>query len=167
MIFETERLKVYNAKKEDIDIIIDIENHKDNRDYLWQGSYKEHLNEINDKSHILAIVKKEKDLIGYFLAKIYRKSDVFELRRIAITEKRKGYGKELIKAIIKYAFEELFINRFWLDVYHDHLVGIRLYESLGMQKDGVLRQNYKEERGYMDQIIYSILRSEYERGLNV
>ena len=30
-----------------------------------------------------------------------------------------------------------------------------------MHRDGVLRQNYKSERGYLDQIIYSMLRSEY------
>lgn len=40
-------------------------------------------------------------------------------------------------------------------------VGIILYEKLGMHRDGVLRQNYKAERGYLDQIIYSLLRSEY------
>lgn len=38
---------------------------------------------------------------------------------------------------------------------------LEIYESLGMHKDGVLRQNYKAERGYLDQIIYSMLRSEY------
>ena len=55
-------------------------------------------------------------------------------------------------------------NRLWLDVYPDNAVGINLYESLGMHKDGILRQNYKAERGYLDQIIYSILRSEYMMG---
>ena len=28
-------------------------------------------------------------------------------------------------------------------------------------RDGILRQNYLAERGYLDQIIYSLLRSEY------
>ena len=65
-------------------------------------------------------------------------------------------------ALLRFAFEEMETNRFWLDVYPDNLVGIKLYESLGMHRDGVLRQNYKAERGYLDQIIYSMLRSEYE-----
>ena len=30
-----------------------------------------------------------------------------------------------------------------------------------MHQDGVLRQNYLSDRGYLDQIIYSLLRSEY------
>ncbi len=31
-----------------------------------------------------------------------------------------------------------------------------------MHRDGVLRQNYLSDRGYLDQIIYSMLKSEYE-----
>ena len=68
-----------------------------------------------------------------------------------------------MEGLVKYAFEETETNRLWLDVYPDNISGINLYESLGMRKDGVLRQNYKAERGYLDQIIYSMLRSEYER----
>ena len=64
--------------------------------------------------------------------------------------------------MIEYAFEETQTNRLWLDVYPDNPAGIHLYESLGMHRDGVLRQNYKAERGYLDQIIYSLLREEYE-----
>ena len=73
----------------------------------------------------------------------------------------KGYGKEAMKALLKEAFENMNINRFWLDVYPDNVIGIKLYESLGMHRDGILRQNYKAERGYLDQIIYSMLKSEY------
>ena len=59
------------------------------------------------------------------------------------------------------SFTQLDTHRLWLDVYPDNLRGIRLYESLGMHQDGVLRQNYLSDRGYLDQIIYSLLRSEY------
>ena len=93
------------------------------------------------------------------------KSHIFEIRRIAITDKGKGYGRELMIALIRYAFEETETNRLWLDVYPDNFGGIHLYDSLGMHKDGVLRQNYLSERGYLDQIIYSLLRSEYEEWL--
>ena len=66
-----------------------------------------------------------------------------------------------MEALMKYAFETLKFNRFWLDVYPDNAVGIKLYESLGLHRDGVLRQNFKSERGYLDQIIYSMLKEEY------
>ena len=107
--------------------------------------------------------KKAGDIVGYALVRLDFKSNIFELRRIAIDVKGIGYGRESMNALLAYAFEETDTNRFWLDVYPDNTIGIALYESLGMHKDGVLRQNYKAERGYLDQIIYSTLRSEYEK----
>lgn len=99
--------------------------------------------------------------MGYALVRLDKKSEIFELRRIAITEKGKGYGREAMEALLKEAFENMNINRFWLDVYPDNVIGIKLYEGMGMHRDGVLRQNYKAERGYLDQIIYSMLKEEY------
>ena len=205
-MIETRRMWLIDAAVDDIDEIIALEEHKDNRDYLWIGTREEHQSEIEDPKHILLIFKKKpletagqpggtaaqpgraegrpaaqdaaggdaKDApaeaairaaqtVGYALIRLDPKSEIFELRRIAIAEKNKGYGREAMEALFKFAFEELGTNRFWLDAYPDNVVGIRLYESLGMHRDGVLRQNYKAERGYLDQIIFSMLKSEYFR----
>ena len=136
-LIRTNRLEIYESADQDVDIIIEIESHPENRDFLWIGTPEEHRDEIRDPNHLLLL---------------FRDND---------TETGKGYGRESMEGLIKYAFEETETNRLWLDVYPDNPVGIRLYESLGMHKDGVLRQNYKAERGYLDQIIYSMLRSEY------
>jgi RimJ/RimL family protein N-acetyltransferase len=151
------------AVESEIDTIIELERHKDNRNFLWIGTFEEHQAEIQDKNHLLLVFKRKEDLviIGYALIRLDYKSEIFELRRIAISEKGKGYGKETMLALLKYAFEEKDTNRFWLDVYPDNIIGIKLYESLGMHCDGVLRQNYKSARGYLDQIIYSMLKNEY------
>lgn len=162
LILKTEKINVFEATENDINFIISMENDLENRSFIWQGTYEEHLNEINDKNHFLWIFKNiDGKRIGYSLSKIDIKSEVFELRRIAIGEKSKGYGREALGLIVKYAFEECKVNRFWLDVYPDNVVGINLYESFGMHRDGVLRQSYKSERGYLDQIIYSLLKNEY------
>lgn len=162
-MINTERLQIIEAVENDLETIMEIESHKDNRDFIWIGTYEEHKAEIEDRNHLLWVfkTKNEHKIIGYALARIDWKSDVFELRRIAITDKGIGYGKEVMKAIILFAFMQLNMNRFWLDVYPDNFVGIKLYEGLGMHRDGILRQNYKSSRGYLDQIIYSLLRSEY------
>lgn len=166
ILMESLRLNIVEAEEEDIDAIIWIESQKDNRDFIWIGTEEQHRSEIADPNHLLLLFQAKEDgrIAGYALARIDYKSEVFELRRIAITEKGMGFGRESMKAIIKFAFEELHTNRFWLDVYPDNLIGIRLYESLGMHLDGVLRQNYKAERGYLDQIIYSMLKAEYFKG---
>lgn len=163
-MIESKRLKIIPAEKEDIETIIAIENHPDNRDFIWQGTYEDHLKEILDPDHLLLkfVEMTGENIIGYALIHLNLSSNIFELRRIAITEKGQGYGREAMEAIISYAFDKTRTNRLWLDVYPDNTVGIKLYESLGFVREGVLRQNYKSARGYLDQIIYSILREEYE-----
>ena len=159
----SQRLLIEDADESDINFIIEMEEHPDNRDFIWQGTYDEHLSEINDTKHLLLVIRRLEDSvpIGYSLSRIDFKSEVYELRRLVIAEKGKGYGREAMSAHLKYAFEVLKVNRFWLDVFPDNVIGIKLYESSKMHRDGVLRQNYKSDRGYLDQIVYSILKSEY------
>lgn len=164
---ETANLKLVEAREEDIKDIMEMEEHADNRNFIWQGTYEQHLNEIMDKDYLLLIFKRKEDnqTIGFALNYLDHKSEKLELRRIAVTVKGRGYGREALDALIKYTFEDLNFNKFWLDVYPDNAVGIRLYESVGLHRDGVLRQNYKSERGFLDQIVYSMLKSEY-KGIN-
>ena len=162
-MIETKRLYIVDAREADIETIIELEKNKDNRDFVWKGTYEEHKAEIEDKNHLLFVFreKRENVIVGFALIHLDFESEIFELRRIVISHKGIGYGKEVMVALLKYAFEEMNINRFWLDVYPDNIIGIKLYEGLGMLREGVLRQNYKSERGYLDQIIYSMLRIEY------
>lgn len=166
MLFETERLIVREAENADIPRIIYLEEHPDNRNYLWIGTVSEHKAEILDPNHILCVFEEKNtgEIIGYALIRLDFHSNIFELRRIAIDRKGEGFGRESMVGIIKYAFEQTETNRFWLDVYPDNIIGIKLYDSLGMHRDGILRANYLSERSYLDQIIYSVLRAEYEGG---
>ena len=164
-MIETKRLYIIEATEVDIETIIELESHKDNRDYIWTGTYEEHKAETSDKNYLLFVFKRKEDnlIVGFALIKLDFKSQVVELRRIAVSHKGIGYGKEVMNSLLKYAFEERHINRFWLDVYPDNVIGIKLYEGLGMHRDGILRQSYKSERGYLDQIIYSMLKNEYSQ----
>ncbi len=165
-LFETGRMRFVEAAQADIPFILAMEQAPDNRNFIWQGTAEQHQNEIADPNHLLVVfIEKESgSRVGYALVGLDPKSDVFELRRIAIEQKGRGLGREAMLGFLRYAFEERCANRFWLDVYPDNAVGIRLYESLGMHRDGVLRQSYKSERGYLDQIVYSVLRGEYFSG---
>ncbi|PID80413.1 MAG: hypothetical protein CSB19_00135 [Clostridiales bacterium] len=162
-MIDSDRLVIRAATESDIAMIMALEQHPANSNYVWQGTVQQHRAEIADDDYFLWVfqLKDGARAVGYALSKIDRKSDVFELRRIVIDEKGQGYGEEALRAIIAHAFEVLNVNRFWLDVYPDNHVAIKLYQKLNMQRDGVLRQSYKSPTGYRDQIIYSLLKSEY------
>ena len=168
MVLETERLAIVEAVEADIEWIISQERDEENSRFVWIGTHEEHRAEIADPGHLLLVFRRRggDEKIGYALVHLDFKSERFELRRIVIALMNRGYGRESLEALMKYAFETLRFNRFWLDVYPDNTVGIKLYERLGFHRDGVLRQNYKSERGYLDQIIYSMLKEEYFHSLS-
>ena len=91
-MIETRRLIISEAGYSDISAVIELESHEDNRDYLWIGTEEEHRSEIEDPEHLLLMFRKKEDrkTIGYALVRLNRKSEIFELRRIAISDKRKG-----------------------------------------------------------------------------
>ena len=164
-MIQTQRLNIRNATPGDIDDIIALESHAENRDFLWIGTREEHLDEIGDPNHLLLVftAKDGPAPVGYALIRLNPGSRWFELRRIAIAVKGRGYGKEAMLALLEHAFVALDMNKVWLDVYPHNTIGIRLYEGLGMHRDGVLRENYfSSTHGFLDQIIYSMLRREYE-----
>ncbi|QZY55814.1 hypothetical protein [Crassaminicella profunda] len=53
VLITTERLNICLAQEEDIPIIMQIENDKENKSFIWQGCYEEHLDEINSNDSIL------------------------------------------------------------------------------------------------------------------
>lgn len=164
-MIETDRLVMKKAAIEEINLIREIESDPENP-WITLGSYEEHKFEIEDAAHMLLVFKDRKGagdkVKGFALLYFDNDNDIFEIRRIAVTEKGAGLGEEAMRGIINYAYENTSANRLWLDVYTPNKKGIKLYEKLGMKREGILRANKKDERGYLDQIIYSLLRSEWE-----
>lgn len=163
-LFTGRGIEVRDAVEGDISYIMNLESEDSNKQFVFQGTYEEHRKEIELDEYLLGIIC-EKDTykkLGYILCHIDNKSKVFELRRIVVEEKSRGIGRETLENLIKYAFEILKLNRFWLDVYSNHTRGIKLYEDLGLVCEGVLRQSYRTDSGYVDQKIYSILSKEYK-----
>lgn len=84
--------------------------------------------------------------------------------RISMNEVKytsKGYGTEAIKLIIDYVFFDLKLNRLQLEVFSHNVRGIRAYEKVGFIKEGVLREALYYEGKYSDEIIMSIVRSDF------
>lgn len=162
-MFETKSLAFASAVDADIESIMRIENDPENRNFVWQGTREEHQAEILDPEIYLLVARKKgsEPIVGHVLLHVDNHSEVLEFRRMAITEKGRGYGWETCSGVLRFAFETLRMNRVWLDVYPDNAVGISLYEKLGMHLDGELRQSYKSERGFLNQRVYSMLKSEY------
>ncbi len=87
-----------------------------------------------------------------------------ELWRIYIgelSERGRGYGRQTMEAIMGYAFNDLELERFYLDHYTGNPAS-ELYLSLGFKYEGVLRKNCRKNGVLYDVHLMSILREEYE-----
>ena len=73
-----------------------------------------------------------------------------------------GYGREVARRMLEYAFEELNLNRVELRVNAANPAGIKAYEAAGFVREGTLRQAGWVEGRYEDMLVMSVLREEWQ-----
>lgn len=78
----------------------------------------------------------------------------------------RGYGTEAVRAMLRYAFGELGMNRVELETYSFNPRAQRCYEKAGFRREGVRRQALFRDGRFHDVIIMGILREEFEEGGN-
>lgn len=73
----------------------------------------------------------------------------------------KGYGKEAIKLLLEYGFNNLNLNNIMLNVYSFNKRAIKVYESLGFKKFGIRHKSHYFKGQFYDEIQMEILKDEY------
>ncbi|MCC3603264.1 MAG: GNAT family N-acetyltransferase [Microcoleus sp. PH2017_29_MFU_D_A] len=74
---------------------------------------------------------------------------------------REGYMSEAVNAIIEFGFREMLLNRIVGRCEVNNIASVRVMEKVGMQLEGILRQQLFVKGRYWDLKIYSILREEF------
>ncbi len=74
----------------------------------------------------------------------------------------RGYGREAMMLVLKFAFHELNLHRLQLTVFSYNTSAIHLYESLGFVREGVQREALHREGERYDMLLYGILAREWE-----
>lgn len=127
---KTDKIIVRKTELENLEKILGFE--KDNSIFVLKYSKEEHKEIINKEYHLSIFEKKSESLIGFII--LVGKSNLnktIEFRRIVISKKGLGYGKEALKLIKHICFNELGAKEIWLDVFQDNVRAIKLYESQG------------------------------------
>ena len=73
----------------------------------------------------------------------------------------KGYGTDVMKVILRYAFTEVNLRRVTLNVFEYNVRAIRSYEKTGFRHEGRMRQVLKREGQRWDMLFMGILREEW------
>jgi len=85
--------------------------------------------------------KKSNETAGFIIIIKDKKNNNLELKRIVITKKGNGYGKESMLGLFDYVFNTLKLNDIWLYVLTNNKFGISLYESVGMKTDNIIKES--------------------------
>jgi RimJ/RimL family protein N-acetyltransferase len=113
-----------------------------------------------------AIETKEGHHIGNInLAKAVPEEQKCELG-IMIGEKTywsQGYGTDALRTLIRFAFDEMNMNRVELGVYDFNERGQAAYRKAGFVEEGRRREALYTEAAYHDIVVMSVLRDEWQR----
>ncbi len=127
----------------------------------WIKTHRESYE--SERLGVFAITKVEsEELIGAVGLMINRGHDSAELGYwVGKPFWNQGYCTEASRALLRWGFEELNLNRIQARHFVRNPSSGRVMEKLGMKKEGILRQFFKKWGRFEDTALYSILRFEY------
>lgn len=118
---------------------------------------------IESENIHLAIVESDDEYLGTIsLKNIDYKNNNAEY---AISLRKRAIGKNVAflatKLILEYAFDELKLEKVYLNVYSKNMRAIKFYEKFGFIYEGEFRNHIQKDGIYENLKWYSILRSDY------
>lgn len=148
----------------DLPYVRAAEEDAENSRFIAVWSEEQHLGALKDPdiAHLLVVSCESEQPVGFvIMAGLQNEHQSVECKRIVITEKGKGYGRATMRAVKRFAFDELSAHRLWLDVKEHNVRARALYEKEGFRYEGTLRECKRESEGFSSLIIMSILGHEY------
>jgi RimJ/RimL family protein N-acetyltransferase len=127
----------------------------------WEGRLQRH----ND--HIFAIEAEDGTHIGNIGLHDIQRENRRAVLGIVIGEKSywgRGYGTDAIRAMLRWVFGYLNLNRVTLNVFSYNRRAIRCYRKCGFRHEGTMRQAHYVDGQYVDEWIMGILRDEFLAG---
>ena len=116
--------------------------------------------------YVFGVALKQQDRLigvtGLHQVNAVNRSAVFGINVGDTAFQGRGYGREATELVLKYAFEELNLNRVELAVYADNWRAIRMYQKVGFVQEGCARQARYNNGRYQDEYRFAILRSEWD-----
>lgn len=122
-------------------------------------------NQVQNKNNIRYIIEVENNKIGLVtITNIDWKNRkaCHGIKLYNNSVKGKGYGTDTVMTIMKYAFEELQLNKLYSTILEYNTPSLNLYKKCGWSIDGVLRESTFKGNKYVNEMAVSILKKDYE-----
>jgi diamine N-acetyltransferase len=157
----TAELRLRPAREDDLDYVVAAEADPDNAPFLAPSPREEHLGFLRDPRQRHLIAEAAGRPVGFALLRLHPEDRAVELRRLAVTEKGRGYGRAALRLAMAEAFEEHGAHRLWLDVKPHNERDRSLYRSAGFVEEGTLRDALFHDGRFESLVVMSVLRPEW------
>ncbi|RPF50613.1 GNAT family N-acetyltransferase [Aquisalibacillus elongatus] len=171
MVFETDRIYFRKLGKDDVKTLYkwhnDVEvftNMRSSLDLYNHEDIEEFYDKVKEGKNFVIVEKESNTDIGSIslvgLSFRQRNAEILLL----IGEKDywgQGYGKEAFRLLLNYAFNELNLHRLSLKVFSYNQKAKKMYENLGFQVEGKLRESFFRDGEWHDIYIMSMLQKDY------
>ncbi|NLF51945.1 MAG: GNAT family N-acetyltransferase [Leptolinea sp.] len=74
----------------------------------------------------------------------------------------KGYARDAVRLLLRHAFNNLNLNRVFLYVFETNERARKMYTATGFVEEGRLRQDIYKNGRYLDVLVMSVLRNEWQ-----
>jgi ribosomal protein S18 acetylase RimI-like enzyme len=148
----------------DLPFVMVAEHSPVNRDYVipWPESRHEEALASSDELHVICESALAGERVGYaIIAGLANPHRSIEFRRLLITRKGEGYGREAVCLIKQLAFTTWNAHRLWLDVKEHNHRARTIYEKEGFVVEGMLRECLMDESRFESLLVMSLLKEEY------
>jgi RimJ/RimL family protein N-acetyltransferase len=159
-----DRVRLRASGEADIAFVMAAERDPENSPYIGQWTFEQHRAAIADPdfAHLIFEPAGEPRAVGFAIVAGRKNPDAcVELRRIAVQEKGRGFGRAALRRIKGLAFDTWDAHRLWLDVRQGNARAHGLYLSEGFVEEGLLRECIRNGDRFESLIIMSILDREY------
>lgn len=151
------------ATDADVAAIVELERTPMARAFVGQWSEERHLATMTGGDARYYISETEwGEVQGYAILRgLKETSGSIELKRVVVAVPERGLGKQILKEVMRIVFRELGAHRLFLDVFEDNARARHVYERLGFQYEGVMREAAERHGQWCNLRLMSILESEY------
>ena len=146
----------------DIPAVMALEGNPIARQFVGQWSEERHRTTLTGGDARYYVSEQDGAVDAYVILRgLSENSGSIELKRVVVASVGKGSGRRILTEIIRIVFRELGAHRLFLDVFEDNARARHLYESLGFQYEGVMREAANRDDRWFDLHLMSMLESEY------
>ena len=123
--------------------------------------FDSHFGETTRYDAVIEVDGKAVGLIGLLAVDQKNRKAEYYISLGDTAYKGKGVAKEATRKLLRFAFEELGLNRVYLFTEVDNLSAHKLFEAVGFQREGILQQDIFSRGVYVNRIAYGFLKEDW------